>query len=67
MLEVIYFDITTNNVRKKNYIENYLKLNSRANKYLILITPNKGRDILPFIMQMKNHFKKYRNSFLYTK
>ena len=52
--------ITTNNVRKKNYIENYLKLNSRANKYLILITPNKGRDILPFLLQFKDILRNYK-------
>lgn len=37
-----------------------LKTYSKAVNFEILQVENKGRDILPFIMQMKNHFKKYK-------
>ena len=42
--------ITTNTQEKKEFIENYLKLNNKANKYEILITPNKGRDVIPCLI-----------------
>ena len=52
--------ITTNIKEKKNYIENYLKRYSKANKYEILITPNKGRDIIPCLIQLKDIIMKYK-------
>ena len=52
--------ITTNTEEKKNIIENYIKINSKAHKYEILITKNKGRDIMPFIIQLKDKWKKYK-------
>ena len=52
--------ITTNTEEKKNIIENYTKINSKAHKYEILITKNKGRDIMPFIIQLKDKWKKYK-------
>ena len=58
----IKFDlfITTISFLKKNIIEKYIKAYSLANKYEIKIVENKGRDILPFIIQMKNKVKKYK-------
>ena len=52
--------ITTNNNEKKIYIEKYLKLNSKANKYEILIFSNKGRDVIPFLFQFKEIFRNYK-------
>ena len=52
--------ITTNTEEKKNIIENYIKIHSKAHKYEILITKNKGRDIMPFIIQLKDKWKKYK-------
>jgi len=63
----IKFDlfITTISFLKKNIIEEYIKKYSLANKYEIKIVENKGRDIIPFIMQMKNKVKKYKYFCLY--
>ena len=52
--------ITTNTEEKKNLIEDYLKKNSRANKYEILITENKGRDIIPLLKQLKEIWYNYK-------
>ena len=52
--------ITTNTEEKKELIENYLKNNTKANKYEILITENKGRDVIPFLKQLKDIFKNYK-------
>ena len=41
-------------------IKEYIKKNSKAHKYEIMIVENKGRDILPFIIQMKNKIKNYK-------
>ena len=57
----IKFDlfISTISFKKKN-IEKYVKNYSKANKYEIMIVENRGRDILPFITQMKFKIKKYK-------
>ena len=52
--------ITTNNEEKKDFIEKYLKLYSKANKYEILVTPNKGRDVIPFLIQLEHVVKAYK-------
>ena len=46
--------ITTDTEQKKIFIKNYLKDNSKANKIEILITPNKGRDVIPCLIQLKD-------------
>ena len=51
--------ISTISVEKKTFIEKCL-FNSTANKYEIEIFDNKGRDVFPFIKQMKRKFKKYK-------
>lgn len=58
----IKFDlyITTISYQKKNIIDEYIKRNSKANNYEILIVDNKGRDVLPFITQLKTKIKKYK-------
>ena len=52
--------ITTNLEEKKVFIEEYVKLNSKANKYEILVFPNKGRDTIPFLYQLKDVITKYK-------
>ena len=59
----VLFDlyISTDTEEKKSYIENYLARNkTKANKYSILLYPNKGRDIIPFLYQLKNIINKYK-------
>ena len=52
--------ITTNTQDKKFYIENYVRNNSKANKYEVLVTPNKGRDVMPCLIQLKDILKRYK-------
>jgi len=52
--------ITTLSDSNIKTFEHNLKTYSKANNYEILQVKNKGRDVLPFILQMKNHFKKYK-------
>ena len=52
--------ITTNTEEKRAYIEIYLKLKSKANKFEILITPNKGRDVIPCLIQLKRVYMNYK-------
>ena len=40
--------------------EKNIRIYSKASKYEIFYSNNKGRDVLPFIMQMKNKIKKYK-------
>lgn len=51
--------ISTISEEKKKVIEKCL-LHSNANNYEIRIFPNKGRDVFPFISQMKTKFQKYK-------
>jgi len=53
------FISTSSNIIKNN-IENYVQINSNAFKIEIKLFPNKGRDILPLLLQMKNKIKKYK-------
>ena len=57
-----HFDlyITTDTQEKKAYIENNLKAHSKANKFQVLITPNKGRDVIPCLIQLKDILMKYK-------
>lgn len=52
--------ISTINSFKKEVIEKAIKNNSKSNKYEIKIVENKGRDVLPFIIQMRFKIKKYK-------
>ena len=52
--------VTTDNEEKKTYIENYLKNQSKSNKFEILITQNKGRDVIPCLLQLKDILMKYK-------
>ena len=59
----IKFDlfISTDSIIKKNIIELYIKNLSHLNYYEILIFENKGRDVLPLLIQLNNTIvKKYK-------
>ena len=44
----------------KDYVEENLKKYSKSDKYEIQIVVNKGRDVLPFLTQMKGKIKEYK-------
>ena len=52
--------ISTNTLEKKRIIENYVKTNSNANSYEVIVTKNKGRDMLPLLYQLKNVISYYK-------
>ena len=52
--------ITTTNQENKYQIKNYINQNSKANNYYIKIIKNKGRDILPLLIQMREVINKYK-------
>ena len=54
----LYITITNSNL--VNSVENYIKQYSKSNSYEILLVDNRGRDILPFLTQMKYNYKKYK-------
>ena len=54
----LYITITSFDIYHK--LENQIKNHSYCNNYQILLVENKGRDVLPFITQMKTYFKKYK-------
>ena len=54
----LFLTIVTPEVYKT--LNNYVKYHSKANNYQIAIVKNKGRDILPFINQMKSKFRQYK-------
>ena len=54
----MYITITSN--KKINVLEKYIKMFSKANHFEILIVENKGRDVIPFLNQIKNKFKFYK-------
>ena len=58
----ISFDlfISTDTKLKENYIYNYVSNKSKANQFEIKIFNNKGRDVLPLLIQLKNKIKKYK-------
>ena len=51
--------VSTVSKEKRSIIENYL-INSNVNSYEIKIYQNIGRDVFPFIKQMKKKFKYYK-------
>ena len=52
--------ITITSPKINNFIKNYIKMHSKANYFEILIVENKGRDILPFLNQIKTKFRSYK-------
>ena len=52
--------ITITSTKIYNSLEYYIKQFSKANQFEILIVENKGRDILPFLSQIKGKFKNYK-------
>ena len=58
----IFFDlyISIDSLYKKNKIIDYIKNNSKSKIFEILVVENKGRDVMPLLIQMKNKVKKYK-------
>ena len=52
--------ISTNTQQNMEFIKNYTNIYSKANNVFIKIFENKGRDILPFLIQMREVFDKYK-------
>ena len=52
--------ISTTSLEMRNSIKNYVTQNSKANEYEIIILENKGRDVLPLLIQLKHKIKKYK-------
>ena len=52
--------ISTDTEIKKEIIKRNIKKYSKAYNYEISIFNNKGRDVLPFLIQMHNHIKNYK-------
>ena len=52
--------VTTISLKRAKNIKKNIKSKSNANKIEIKIFENKGRDILPFLRQLKNIIKKYK-------
>ena len=52
--------ISTNCLIKKINIQNYIKNYSNSKRVSIEILENKGRDVLPLLIQMKSRIKKYK-------
>ena len=52
--------ITTNTVKKRTIIKEFVNKHSKADNYKIKILENNGRDILPLFNQMRNIFHKYK-------
>jgi hypothetical protein len=52
--------ISTDSAYKKTIIESYIKNNSNAYKFEVQIFPNKGRDVLPLLLQLKKRIKNYK-------
>ena len=54
----LYITITSPEIKSR--LENYIKIYSKTNYFEILIVENKGRDVLPFLKQIKTKFKYYK-------
>ena len=58
----VKFDMYMSTIYKEKYeyIKNYINKFSKANHFEILIVKNKGRDVLPFLTQMKTKYRFYK-------
>ena len=58
----VMFDlyISTDTEDKKKNIKMYAEKHSRSNKFFINVFENKGKDVVPFINQMKEVYTKYK-------
>ncbi|MBR4036221.1 MAG: glycoside hydrolase family 99-like domain-containing protein, partial [Oscillospiraceae bacterium] len=51
--------VTTNERYKASYIKEYLKEHCSASRFFVDVVANKGRDVMPFIIQMKPYINQY--------
>ena len=54
----LYITITSSHIYDN--LENYINSYSKCTNYEILIVENRGRDVLPFLNQMKNKLNRYK-------
>ena len=54
----LFMSVCSKNIKKR--VEQYIIKNSKANFFEIKIFSNKGRDVLPFLIQMKKVIHKYK-------
>ena len=52
--------ISTISIEIRNKIKDYITKNSNADKYYIVILDNRGRDVLPLLIQLKGKIKHYK-------
>ena len=52
--------ISTTSIEIKNIIFKIIKMYSKANKYEIIVLQNRGRDILPLLIQLKYRIRYYK-------
>ena len=52
--------ITTTSLEKFKIIRKNVKKFSKSNKYYIIIVDNRGRDVLPLLIQLKTNIRKYK-------
>jgi lipopolysaccharide biosynthesis protein len=52
--------ISTDSLDKKNQIMHYIKQYSKSRNFEVMIFENKGRDVMPFLFQMKQKIKRYK-------
>ena len=58
----VLFDlfVSTDSLDKKKKIIHYIKQYSKSRNFEVMIVENKGRDIMPFLFQMKLKIKRYK-------
>jgi lipopolysaccharide biosynthesis protein len=52
--------VSTDSLDKKNKIMHYVKQYSKSRNLEVMIVENKGRDVMPFLFQMKQKIKRYK-------
>ena len=52
--------ISTISIEIRNKIKKYITAYSKADKYYIIVLDNKGRDVLPLLIQLKDKIKLYK-------
>ena len=59
--------LSTDTIKKMEFIKNYTDIHSKANNVSIKIIENKGRDILPLLIQIEEVLYKYKYIFCFLK
>ena len=54
----LYISIISQNLY--DFLNHYIKSYSKADYYEIIVSENKGRDVLPFLIQIRTKIKNYK-------